>query len=92
MSIQAEACKPQEEWLILITLFVSWQLGHPSFYLILNIRNKNMPCFHIKEKSFKHYVYMNMKLEYPHSSAFLSEIFRGNKEENIGHTSILILW
>ena len=50
-----------------------------------------MSCFHIKEKSFKYYVYMNMKLEYPHFSAFLSEIFRGNKEENIGHTSLLIL-
>lgn len=89
MSIQAEACKPPGEWLILITLFVSWQLGYPSFYLILNIRNKNMSCFHIKEKSFKHYVYMKMKLEYPQSTAFLSEIFRGNKQENSGHTSIL---
>lgn len=91
MSIQVEACKPQEEWIILITLFVSWQLGYPSFHLILNIRNKNMSCFHIKEKSLKHYVYMNMKLDFPHSSAFLSEIFGGNKQKNIGHTFILIL-
>lgn len=32
---------------------------------------------------------MKMKLEYPQSTAFLSEIFRGNKQENSGHTSIL---
>ena len=32
-----------------------------------------------------------MKLDFPHSSAFLSEIFGGNKQKNIGHTFILIL-
>lgn len=64
ISILAEACKPWLEWIVLIKLPVRWQLGHLDSYLILNMRNKNVSCFHIKEKPFKHYVYMKINLYY----------------------------